>query len=117
MKSITAFVVLCSILLLGNLSYARKDAGDYWKSIMKNQPMPDAIKDLFHEEGLPSLPPGSAKRDRFVKDFDVRPNVIIYHSSHSQPEGVLDDHMPSVHEFQTKHHQQLQQVINQIRRD
>ena len=102
------------LIQLGNLSYARKDVGDYWKSIMKDQPIPDSIRDLFHDQDLPSLP-GSTKQDRFVRDFDVRPNLIIYHSGHSQPER--ENKKPSLHEFETKRHQELQEVIKQISRD
>lgn len=50
---------------------------------MKEQPMPDAIRNLFHQEEVPSLP-GSSKTDRFARDFDIRPNVIIYHA-HPKP--------------------------------
>ncbi|XP_062093093.1 organ-specific protein P4-like [Humulus lupulus] len=88
-KSFSTFIFVCSIIVLADISDARQDVGEYWKNIMKDQPMPDAIRDLFHDQELPSLS-GSIKRDRFVKDFDLRPNVIIYHSSHSQPHGVMN---------------------------
>ncbi|KAF3435603.1 hypothetical protein FNV43_RR22694 [Rhamnella rubrinervis] len=87
MKSGLAFLcILLSVLLFANLSYGRKNKGDYWKSIMKDQPMPEAIRDLFHVQDEPSLSSaGSAKTDRFARNFDVRPNVIIYHA-HLKPE-------------------------------
>ncbi|KAL5562638.1 hypothetical protein UlMin_032385 [Ulmus minor] len=104
MKSIFASLALLSLLLLASTSYARKDVGDYWKNIMKDQPIPEAIKDLFHEDE-PSLP-SSSKTDRFVKDFDIRPNLIIYHS-HSEPK---EENKSSVLEFEPEHHQE--QVIH-----
>ena len=51
--------------------------GDYWKKEMKGQAMPEAIKDLL------VLDPPSAldtRKDLFVRDFDIKPNIIIYHS-------------------------------------
>ena len=49
---------------------------------MKDQPIPEAIKDLFH--GDPQYPADARLKDRFVKDFDVTPNAIIY-DSHLEP--------------------------------
>ncbi|KAF9684350.1 hypothetical protein SADUNF_Sadunf04G0109200 [Salix dunnii] len=58
------------------LSDARKEPREYyWKSVMKDEPMPEAIKDLFVED-----PAGAGKMNRFVKDFDTRQSAIIYHS-------------------------------------
>lgn len=52
---------------------------------MNDQPIPEAIRDLYfhqdHEDHLPSLP-GSREKDHFVRDFDIRPNAIIYHGAH-----------------------------------
>lgn len=45
---------------------------------MKDQPIPEAIKDLFH--GDPLYPANARKNDHFVKNFDVTPNIIIYHA-------------------------------------
>ncbi|XP_015892678.3 organ-specific protein P4 [Ziziphus jujuba] len=90
MKSLLPFLcILLSLLLFTNLSFARKDIGDYWKSIMKEQPMPEAIRDLFHQEDVPSLP-GSRKMDRFARDFDIRPNLIIYHAHPKPVEGKTE---------------------------
>ncbi|KAM1760220.1 hypothetical protein ACFX12_003117 [Malus domestica] len=80
--SISCFLlILSSILLMSQNSYARKDSGDYWKSVMNDQPMPEAIKDLFvhqdHEHQVPSK-----EKSHFVGDFDMRPNAIIYHGAH-----------------------------------
>jgi len=54
-----------------NLSYARKDMGDYWKNMMNGQPMPEAIKDLIAQDAV---------KDHFIREFDIRPNVILYHT-------------------------------------
>ncbi|KAL3515186.1 hypothetical protein ACH5RR_022088 [Cinchona calisaya] len=68
---------------------ARKGPGDYWKSIMQDEPMPKAIKELLHEEYSPSdhqqqqqiLFPKALNMQRFLTNFDTSPNVIIYHSN------------------------------------
>ncbi|KAK7257933.1 hypothetical protein RIF29_32266 [Crotalaria pallida] len=78
MKSIFALFLVFSLLLqVGNLScYARKDQGDYWKNMIKGQPMPEAIKDLLVKDPQVS----DAGEDHFSRDFDIRPNVILYHT-------------------------------------
>jgi hypothetical protein len=65
-----------------DLNDARKDPGDYWKIIMKDQPIPEEIKALFH--GDPLHPADARKKDHYVKGFDVTPNAIIYHA-HMEP--------------------------------
>ncbi|KAF4397753.1 hypothetical protein G4B88_025245, partial [Cannabis sativa] len=57
-----------------------RDVGNYWKNIMKDQAMPDVIIGLFHDQDqVQTYLSGSSKQDNLVKDFDIRPNVIIYH--------------------------------------
>ncbi|XP_061372702.1 organ-specific protein P4-like [Gastrolobium bilobum] len=75
MKSISAVIVIFSLVLVANFSYARKDLGDYWKNMMKAQPMPEAIKDLIQDPRI-----SDAGKDPFIRDFDVKPNVILYHT-------------------------------------
>lgn len=94
---------------LANLSYARKDMGDYWKSVTKDQPMPEAIRDLFHVQDVPSISTaGSTKTDRFARDFDVRPNVIIYHT-HPKPEAGK----PVDKDFEDKQHAEELKVVDE----
>nr|XP_007131848.1 hypothetical protein PHAVU_011G046400g [Phaseolus vulgaris]ESW03842.1 hypothetical protein PHAVU_011G046400g [Phaseolus vulgaris] len=76
MKSYFAFFLIFSLLLVVNLSYARKDMGDYWKNMMNGQPMPEAIKDLLVQDPQVS----DTVKDHFIRDFDIRPNVILYHT-------------------------------------
>ncbi|KAG5247754.1 hypothetical protein OIU77_021012 [Salix suchowensis] len=76
MKSFLAVLVLFSFLSFVELSDARKEPREYyWKSMMKDEPMPEAIKELFVED-----PAGAGKLNHFVKDFDTRHSAIIYHS-------------------------------------
>ncbi|KAK9984696.1 hypothetical protein SO802_034221 [Lithocarpus litseifolius] len=57
---------------------AKKDPEFYWKSIMENQPMPEAIKELFLKD--PLYLSDARKNNHFVKDFDTRHSAIIYHA-------------------------------------
>ncbi|KAG6779506.1 hypothetical protein NC652_011547 [Populus alba x Populus x berolinensis] len=76
MKSFWAVLVLVSFLSFVELRDARKEPREYyWKSMMKDQPMPESIKDLFVQD-----PAGAGKLNHFVKDFDTRHTAIIYHS-------------------------------------
>ncbi|ESW08171.1 hypothetical protein PHAVU_009G024600 [Phaseolus vulgaris] len=70
------FVVFSLLLLVGSCSCARKDMRGYWKDMMKEQAMPEAIKDLIEDSEEVS----EAGKGRFVRDFDVKPNVILYHT-------------------------------------
>ncbi|XP_020207333.1 organ-specific protein P4 [Cajanus cajan] len=76
MKSNFAVIVVFSLLLVANFGCARKDLGAYWKNMMKGQAMPQAIKDLV--EASDAVDAGT--KNRFVRDFDVKPNVILYHT-------------------------------------
>ncbi|KAF8032294.1 hypothetical protein BT93_D1267 [Corymbia citriodora subsp. variegata] len=73
MKPIFAFIFLSSLLLFAEVNDARKSPGDYWKKIMKDQPMPEPIRDLIRLRN-------EENAIKFVRDFDTGPNVIIYHS-------------------------------------
>jgi hypothetical protein len=39
--------------------------------MMNDQPMPEAIKELVQNQEV---------SDDFIRDFDVKPNVILYHT-------------------------------------
>ncbi|KAK7409839.1 hypothetical protein VNO78_00192 [Psophocarpus tetragonolobus] len=84
MKFNFSVFVVFSLLLVANSSCARRDLGGYWKNMMKDQPMPQAIKDLVED---------SQGKDRFIRDFDIRPNVILYHT---HAVSVKQKHKPFV---------------------
>lgn len=42
---------------------------------MKEEAMPEAIKDLIEDSQV-----SGTGKDRFIRDFDVKPNVILYHT-------------------------------------
>ncbi|KAG2305030.1 hypothetical protein Bca4012_064106 [Brassica carinata] len=69
------FFVLFSFLLFVNLSEGRSGgvAEEYWKKIMKNEPLPEPIKELLNN-------PFRTGEERFVKDFKTKSIVIIYHN-------------------------------------
>ncbi|KAK2383486.1 hypothetical protein QL285_070932 [Trifolium repens] len=75
MKSTLVVFLLFSLLLVANLSRATKDPGEYWKNVMKGVVMPEAIKELIQDPQVTY-----AGKDRFMRDFDVKPNAILYHT-------------------------------------
>lgn len=54
---------------------ARKDPGEVWKAVMDEEAMPKAIEDLIVVDLNSKSGP---KMGRFVRNFDVNPNLIIY---------------------------------------
>ncbi|XP_058745011.1 uncharacterized protein LOC131617774 [Vicia villosa] len=82
------FIVFFSLLMVANMSYGRKDLGEYWKNKMNEEAMPEAIKNLIKV-------PAQEKDDHsFVKDFDVHSNIILYHQKHDKqvPSAEKEDH-------------------------
>ncbi|ESQ30555.1 hypothetical protein EUTSA_v10011902mg [Eutrema salsugineum] len=69
------FFVLFSFLLFVNLSEGRSGgvAEEYWKKVMKNEPLPEPIKELLNN-------PFRTAKERFVKNFNTKSIVIIYHN-------------------------------------
>ncbi|KAK6120918.1 hypothetical protein DH2020_023825 [Rehmannia glutinosa] len=78
MKTFSALFLL-SLALFAYVTDARKDPSDYWKDVMNGENMPKAITDLFHQNFDSD---SNTKMDRFIRDFDTKPNAIIYHSNH-----------------------------------
>ncbi|KAI3804961.1 hypothetical protein L1987_26881 [Smallanthus sonchifolius] len=79
MRSISAILFLFSLLLLANLSDARKGPEEYWGSVMKDEPMPKALQDVLIP-GSSALRDKENKKDRFTRNFDTKANLIIYRS-------------------------------------
>ncbi|GMJ03538.1 hypothetical protein HRI_004023000 [Hibiscus trionum] len=51
MKSFLPFIAFVSLLLFADtIAAARKDGGEYWRAVMKDQPMPEALKELVRVE-------------------------------------------------------------------
>ena len=73
-----------------NTIESRKDPGEYWTSVMKDQPMPEAIHGLVQLDSSPSklsknanchTSEGARKHKSekpFDKDFEPRPSVTAY---------------------------------------
>ncbi|KAK1431170.1 hypothetical protein QVD17_14454 [Tagetes erecta] len=75
MRSLFLILFLFSLLLLASVNDARKDPEEYWRSVMKDEPMPKALEDVLIRD-----PSTSNMKDRFTRNFDTKPNLIIYHS-------------------------------------
>ncbi|GMJ12639.1 hypothetical protein HRI_004933100 [Hibiscus trionum] len=81
MKTFFSCLIFCFLLLFANLIHARKEPGEeYWRSVMNDQAMPEAIKGLLHEDPTGSGLDSGKKMKQFVRDFDSRHSLIIYHN-------------------------------------
>ncbi|GMH02750.1 hypothetical protein Nepgr_004589 [Nepenthes gracilis] len=82
MKSIRAISILFLLLsFLGQLD-GRKGPEDYWKAVMRDQPMPEAIRGRLkgdHQKDGAAAPSAKKTGGHFNRNFDTRPIAIIYH--------------------------------------
>ena len=62
---------------------------------MNGQAMPEAIKDLLAQDQQVS----DARKDHFIRDFDIKPNIILYHT-HVVSEKQKQEHKPFVKNFE-----------------
>ncbi|KAG6761510.1 hypothetical protein POTOM_034735 [Populus tomentosa] len=86
MKSSYALFILFSLFPFANVIGARKDTGEYWRAVMKDQPMPEAIRGLIR--ATTSSPVSNEKADchttesneknNFVKDFGPQPTTTSH---------------------------------------
>ncbi|KAH7852011.1 hypothetical protein Vadar_019466 [Vaccinium darrowii] len=106
MRSPSAAIFLLALLLLvTNFGNARKDpAANYWKRVMKGEPMPKAIEEvLVHDHGAEISESKEKKRwdpsqinmAHFMRDFDTSPNVIIYHSHNNMGRQTTPEKSPA----------------------
>ena len=66
-------ILVCFEQILG-IVYGRKDLGEYWKSIMKDQPMPEAIKGFIHQDPE-SFSAKGRKMNHFVRN--LMPGLMV----------------------------------------
>ncbi|WJZ83710.1 hypothetical protein VitviT2T_003369 [Vitis vinifera] len=87
MASSLAFFTIFSLLLAGNAIGGRKEPGEYWRDVMKDEPMPKAIQGLLPEDQSSSL---SSKKpncqtttearngDDVVKGFEPKKEKVFW---------------------------------------
>nr|XP_009778624.1 PREDICTED: organ-specific protein P4-like [Nicotiana sylvestris] len=79
MKLLVALILLFSLALYTSSTYAIKDPGEYWRAMMKDEPMPEAIKHLMPRH---SVPLSKEKTDCYTsfsvgdEAFEPRPNYL-----------------------------------------
>ncbi|EOX98053.1 hypothetical protein QUC31_015367 [Theobroma cacao] len=105
MKSFLSFFAFLSLLLFANtIAAARKDAGEYWRAVMREQAMPEAIEALVRIDAATSSKektdchtptsfelkeekilveafeprPNEGEKKSFADYFEPRPNVSAY---------------------------------------
>ncbi|KAF9676003.1 hypothetical protein SADUNF_Sadunf09G0093100 [Salix dunnii] len=106
MKSPFAFFILFSLILpFSNVISARKDTGEYWRAVMKDQPMPKAIQGLIRASTVSSVSNQKAdchttesnEKNNFVKDFGPQLYAASYDNGKKQTkeESFSEDFDPS----------------------
>ncbi|XP_007201546.2 organ-specific protein S2 [Prunus persica] len=96
MKSLCAILALFSLILFAKTIESRRDVGKYWKNVMKEQPMPQAIEGLLIDIS-DSTPKEKADCHEKVKkpfveveveveEFEPRPNVSSYNDDETKAE-------------------------------
>ncbi|VVB00618.1 unnamed protein product [Arabis nemorensis] len=76
MKQQHYLVVFFVFLMFVNMSEGRSGRGvaeEYWKKMMKNEPLPEPIKELLNN-------PFRTAQEKFITNFDTKSVVIIYHT-------------------------------------
>ncbi|KAJ9159922.1 hypothetical protein P3X46_025373 [Hevea brasiliensis] len=90
MKCFFALVVpLVLLLSILSSSNARKDVGEYWRGVMEDKPMPEAIQKILQAADekanchtTKNFEPNQGKpfdKKFTLNDFEPRPDVSIYH--------------------------------------
>ncbi|KAK1423867.1 hypothetical protein QVD17_19176 [Tagetes erecta] len=75
MRSLLPFIILFSFLLIARTNEARSNPTEYWRSVMKDEPIPKTIQDV-----LPLQDDLNVNKNLFIRNFDLKPNLIIYRS-------------------------------------
>ncbi|KAJ4962589.1 hypothetical protein NE237_022528 [Protea cynaroides] len=79
MESVLTLLTLSSILLFTSSVDARKGPAEYWKDVMKDQPMPEAIQGLLYSKPGSLSPLENQKQEEYHSDSYIQTNSIIYH--------------------------------------
>ncbi|XP_055823932.1 organ-specific protein S2-like [Solanum dulcamara] len=85
MKSPFALILLISLALYASSTDGRKDAGEYWRIVMKNEAMPMAIQRLMPPydalEPRPTVTTYYHDDSSFKQEnsFDPRPTITAYY--------------------------------------
>ncbi|KAL8205250.1 hypothetical protein R6Q57_008801 [Mikania cordata] len=62
-------------LNISSTNEATSSPQEYWRSIMKDEPIPKTIQDVLPlEDGI------KVNENTFIRNFDLKPNLIIYRS-------------------------------------
>ncbi|KAF3435596.1 hypothetical protein FNV43_RR22687 [Rhamnella rubrinervis] len=97
MKSPYAILVLLSFLLFPSTMESRNEPGAYWRSVMKDQPMPEAIHKLIPSNSAPKHSNDKTNchddvktTKSSIKNFDDKSDApIIYLDGRAAPDATI----------------------------
>ncbi|XP_021684475.2 organ-specific protein P4-like [Hevea brasiliensis] len=97
MKCFFALVVpLVLLLSILSSSNARKDVGEYWRGVMEDKPMPEAIQKILQAAD-------EKANCHTTKNFEPnRPDVSIYHNDQYLKEGKPFDKKFTLNDFEPR---------------
>ncbi|XP_022762312.1 organ-specific protein S2-like [Durio zibethinus] len=100
MKSfLSSFAFLSLLLFADTIAAARKDAGEYWRAVMKDQPMPEAIEGLIRVDAVSSSSSSSSNEKtncHTPTSFELREEKIIVEDfERARPQGDDRKRKPS----------------------
>ncbi|KAE9447269.1 hypothetical protein C3L33_20843, partial [Rhododendron williamsianum] len=116
MGSLFAFFILFSLVLFGSTIDARPDSGEYWKGVMKDQPMPEVLHGLLPRGSVSPLST-AAKTDchtsteatnndqiakTYAEDFEPRPSATGYHDDTYPDDAGLKEKKSFVKDFEPR---------------
>ncbi|KAI5402507.1 hypothetical protein KIW84_050215 [Lathyrus oleraceus] len=90
------------LLLIVGIVESRKDLGEYWKLVMKQQDMPQEIQGLLNQNPKKNFKTlkqffDDGKKKKVVKDFEQRPNISAYGKKNvdvKEKNGTIKDFEP-----------------------
>ncbi|XP_043709182.1 organ-specific protein P4-like [Telopea speciosissima] len=92
MEFVLAFLTLSSLLLFSGSVDARKNPGEYWNDVMKDQQMPEAIRGLLpSNSGFDTPLEKQNKEQKFNLDVSLQSTAIIYHEHKEVEKAAMKD--------------------------
>ncbi|CAI0438080.1 unnamed protein product [Linum tenue] len=89
MKSSLVLCLLLCLLLASfrvNDAIRKESAEEYWKKVMKDEPLPKPIQELLAAGNDDHAAAAAEKKvtiNRFMRNFDTQTTAIIYHATQS----------------------------------
>ncbi|XVF67703.1 hypothetical protein PTKIN_Ptkin10aG0143000 [Pterospermum kingtungense] len=92
MKSFLSFLSL--LLFAATIAAGRKDGGEYWRAVMKDEPMPEAIKGLIGIDTVVSSSNEIKTKCHTPTTIEIKEENIIVEEEEKKKKSFADDIEP-----------------------